>query len=417
MLIRDIAVYDDSKLSVLLLLLSLSFFLSPLSSSHTHTCPPPQFLVMTLRDPSFQSRIPVSSTLDPFLPSQLHPSHIVTSISTKHTLILNKFYTINEHSILITKQYERQETLLNLQDIEAWFFCISSIKALGFYNSNSDAGASQPHKHMQLIPLNEIRNLSPTSTYTLPIDISIRSRIIRKEWKYFFPFSTDYYNTGARSSSSAASFSADSSATTASTSSSEETSYVEVLEGASQYNVYHIPEYHFKHALIALIGSSEWDEVMESTKISASYSDYLVAAYHQLLFDLQLTSSLTSREWVALGGYNVLLTERWMMLVCRQQESFSTYSSISSLTHSQSNGAISFNGIDIDRGTSIEAKSLPTSTSAASLDTGMGEVQVASVNGLGFAGLLLARSPLAMSIIREKSPLAVLQGVSVPIEQ
>ena len=374
---------------------------------------------MTLRDPSFKSRIPVYSTnlpIDPFLPSQLLPSHIVSPIASRHTLILNKYYTINEHSILITNNFERQEALLTLQDIEAWFFCIASIKALGFYNSNSVAGASQPHKHMQLIPLNEIRNLSPDSTYTLPIDISIRSKIIKKEWKYFFPFSTSSITASGTQSRGSGFYGVD---TRSSSTESEEDSgalYPDVLEGAGQDNVYNIPEYRFKHALVALIAAEEWEEVKESTQIVASYSDYLVAAYRQLLWELQLTSSLTSRAGVASGGYNLLLTERWMLLVCRQQEAYLAPHP-SSLT-----GNLGFGDPQSSREGDKGAESM--AASAATMDMPMqlegeveGEFEVASVNGLGFAGLLLARSPVAMGVIRDKSPLMVLQGVSMPMEQ
>jgi ATP adenylyltransferase/5',5'''-P-1,P-4-tetraphosphate phosphorylase II len=365
-------------------------------SNNTFYVSSSQFLVMTLHDRSFKSRTAASSSIDPFERSQLTPSHIVTPIAPLHTLILNKYYTIQEHSILITNNFERQESLLTIADIEAWFFCISSIKALGFYNSNPQAGASQPHKHMQLIPLNEIRNLSPASTYTLPIDMTIRPKIIRKEWKYFLPFSTTNgrvngnYRGGDR----------------------DGLPLPDEILGASQDNVYRIPEYQFKHAIVALISSEDWLEVTESI----SYSEYLVASYRQLLRELDLITSLTSRAGVATGAYNVLLTDRWMLLVCRRQDTF--YYSPSTNTNSGSgsgsgsdggDGGSSGSGSFLLRGVTAEADE---EAEAGGVEGGA-EVEVASVNGLGFAGLVLARSPAARSVIRDLSPLAVLRGVSL----
>ena len=259
---------------------------------------------MTLYDHSFKSQ-EGNPSVDPFEYSQLNPSHIVTPIAPMHTLILNKFYTINEHSLLITNHFSRQENILTHEDIEAWFFCILSIKAIGFYNSDNVAGASQQHKHMQMVPLSEIRRLSLSSTYTIPIDMSIRDKIIRKEWKFFLPFST----TNGRINGN---YGVDQDV--------DGVSFPNELNGASQDNIYQIPQYQFKHSVIALISSDDWSDV--SDKIT--YAEYLVASYRQMLWNLQLISSISSQASVAKGSYNLLLTERWMMIVCRERESFQT---------------------------------------------------------------------------------------------
>lgn len=57
---------------------------------------------------------------------------------------------------MISDYFEEQSSLLNARDLDAWYFCVSSIGAIGFYNSDMDAGASQRHRHMQLIPLDEV---------------------------------------------------------------------------------------------------------------------------------------------------------------------------------------------------------------------------------------------------------------------
>ena len=56
-------------------------------------------------------------------------------------------------ALLVTTQFEEQANLLTVSDLEAWFWCLNAARAVGFYNSDRNAGASQPHKHMQFIPL------------------------------------------------------------------------------------------------------------------------------------------------------------------------------------------------------------------------------------------------------------------------
>ncbi len=41
---------------------------------------------------------------------------------------------------------------MELSDFYSLAFCLDQIDGLGFYNSGPEAGASQPHRHLQLIP-------------------------------------------------------------------------------------------------------------------------------------------------------------------------------------------------------------------------------------------------------------------------
>ncbi|MEA3119305.1 MAG: sulfate adenylyltransferase / adenylyltransferase, partial [Paraburkholderia sp.] len=58
--------------------------------------------------------------------------------------------------------------LLDIHDFTALFACLAEFEGLGFYNGGVQAGASQRHKHMQIVPL----PLDPTGTgkSSLPID-------------------------------------------------------------------------------------------------------------------------------------------------------------------------------------------------------------------------------------------------------
>jgi ATP adenylyltransferase len=88
---------------------------------------------------------------NPFLPPE--PDLLVADLSATHRAILNKYNVIEHHLLIVTKQYEDQEMLLTPADFAALWTGLSEFNGLGFYNGGADAGASQPHKHLQIVPL------------------------------------------------------------------------------------------------------------------------------------------------------------------------------------------------------------------------------------------------------------------------
>ncbi len=88
---------------------------------------------------------------NPFLPPERELT--VADISDTHLAILNKFNVMEHHLLIITRHFEDQDTLLTLRDFEALWTCMAEYNALGFYNGGREAGASQQHKHLQLVPL------------------------------------------------------------------------------------------------------------------------------------------------------------------------------------------------------------------------------------------------------------------------
>ena len=88
---------------------------------------------------------------NPFLPYE--DNLFVSDISDTHLCILNKFNVLKHHILIITRAFEHQQTLLTLQDFEALWSCMAEFKGLAFYNAGPLAGASQPHKHLQMVPL------------------------------------------------------------------------------------------------------------------------------------------------------------------------------------------------------------------------------------------------------------------------
>src|SRR5207237_2327023 len=71
---------------------------------------------------------------------------------------------LREHLLIVTKQYEDQRTLLTERDFEALAIAMRDAEVLGFYNGGQEAGASQTHKHLQVVTL----PLSPH--HSIPID-------------------------------------------------------------------------------------------------------------------------------------------------------------------------------------------------------------------------------------------------------
>ena len=55
--------------------------------------------------------------------------------------------------LLITREFEKQVTALQARDFEAALTVVRALDAFLYFNCGYNSGASQPHKHMQLIPL------------------------------------------------------------------------------------------------------------------------------------------------------------------------------------------------------------------------------------------------------------------------
>ena len=92
-----------------------------------------------------------SKDFNPFLPYE--QDLWVADISDTHVCILNKFNVVDNHLLIITRAFEEQESLLTQQDFAAMWACLADIDGLAFYNGGKIAGASQKHKHLQIVPL------------------------------------------------------------------------------------------------------------------------------------------------------------------------------------------------------------------------------------------------------------------------
>ncbi len=100
---------------------------------------------------------------NPFLPYD--PVMYVADLSATHVCLLNRFNVVDHHLLIITRHFESQESPLTLADFQALWTCLREYDSLGFYNSGPRAGASQPHKHLQTVPL----PLRPEDPVTVPL--------------------------------------------------------------------------------------------------------------------------------------------------------------------------------------------------------------------------------------------------------
>lgn len=97
------------------------------------------------------SQAPKPKDFNPFLPYE--KDLFVADLSDTHICLLNKYNVVEHHLLIVTRAFEEQESLLTFKDFEAHWLALGQIDGLAFYNSGRLAGASQRHKHLQLVPL------------------------------------------------------------------------------------------------------------------------------------------------------------------------------------------------------------------------------------------------------------------------
>ncbi len=112
---------------------------------------------------------------NPFLPYD--PDLFVANLSATHLCLLNKYNVVDHHSLIVTRAFEEQDSWLTLADFEALAIGMAEIDGLAFYNGGRLAGASQRHKHLQLVPppLCPDRSPLPLGTVVEALDLAPHS--------------------------------------------------------------------------------------------------------------------------------------------------------------------------------------------------------------------------------------------------
>ncbi len=88
--------------------------------------------------------------INPFLPPD--PDLFVAELTATHVAVLNKFTVFPHHLLVVTRRFVHQDRLLDTADLAALAAVMTEIDGLGFYNAGVIAGASQPHRHLQVVP-------------------------------------------------------------------------------------------------------------------------------------------------------------------------------------------------------------------------------------------------------------------------
>jgi ATP adenylyltransferase len=82
------------------------------------------------------------------------PELLIGDVGPAHRAMLNKYHVIENHLLVVTREFVDQEVLLDLADFEALVACLPpGQRSIAFYNGGRDSGASQPHKHLQVVTL------------------------------------------------------------------------------------------------------------------------------------------------------------------------------------------------------------------------------------------------------------------------
>ncbi|MBD1918623.1 MULTISPECIES: DUF4922 domain-containing protein [Cyanophyceae] len=119
-----------------------------------------------------QSQQRLGKPANPFLPYD--PDLFVANLSATHLCLLNKYNVVDHHILIVTRAYEDQDSWLTLTDFEALATCMAGIDGLAFYNGGRLAGASQPHKHLQIVPPPLCPDRSPLPLATVIADLALK---------------------------------------------------------------------------------------------------------------------------------------------------------------------------------------------------------------------------------------------------
>ncbi|KAK5023568.1 bifunctional AP-4-A phosphorylase/ADP sulfurylase [Exophiala sideris] len=115
---------------------------------------------------------PKRPRFDPFAdpPSELLVAQIPCGHAS-HFLVLNKYPVIHNHFIIATTANKPQTDLLELEDLEMTHACLrawqthehdgSSRRLYAFFNSGEHSGASQVHRHLQFLPVEDMSGSEP----------------------------------------------------------------------------------------------------------------------------------------------------------------------------------------------------------------------------------------------------------------
>ncbi|KAL9110000.1 MAG: hypothetical protein Q9227_005339 [Pyrenula ochraceoflavens] len=130
---------------------------------------------------------PTKPKPDPFLnpPSDLLIANLPDNQNPTHILVLNKYPVIPNHFILATHKSKPQTDLLEEDDLAWTYACVKAWqrnndksqpegqrqrqrRLFAFFNSGEHSGASQAHRHVQFLPIEDMTPESSSSSSDTP---------------------------------------------------------------------------------------------------------------------------------------------------------------------------------------------------------------------------------------------------------
>ena len=128
---------------------------------------------------------------DPFSPDAIaaEPRLVVRpAVFGDYALVLNKYPVLGNHALLVTRAFSPQDWRLNKRDLDALHRSATAAGALGFYNSDGVAGASQLHRHFQLVPTDGFDAALPPEARTgggaVPVQAAIDALGREPGWRW-----------------------------------------------------------------------------------------------------------------------------------------------------------------------------------------------------------------------------------------
>ena len=122
----------------------------------------------------------------------------IDKIGNNHQLILNKYPVQKGHILLITNTWKPQNGWLDINDWRAIQKVNKDTSGLWFFNSSPMAGASQPHRHFQLLRRSKFEISCPREKWFLEMksnnisDCSLKKNIIVSSFNFLENSATLY---------------------------------------------------------------------------------------------------------------------------------------------------------------------------------------------------------------------------------
>ena len=128
------------------------------------------FIIRKLDTSKFKKEICYGPKQNPFNPWEKILE--IEKIGNHHQLILNKYPVQSGHILLITNSWKPQNGWLDINDWVAIQKVNKNTSGLWFFNSSPIAGASQPHRHFQLLRRSNGQVACPREKWFLDLKIS-----------------------------------------------------------------------------------------------------------------------------------------------------------------------------------------------------------------------------------------------------